>query len=123
ETMSPMDFLDFRDLLRSECGFQSSQLKVLEAKLRLKLLHRYGQEHYISQLRKEHIDVIEKAGSEECLLELVNAWLERMPLAPPFVKEERQSFWSDYRTRDENSLADAEKDNLKTFDEVLLEEV
>ena len=123
ETMTPMDFLDFRDLLRPASGFQSWQFKELEAKLGLKLQHRYGQEHYISQLRKEHIDVIKKAESEKSLLELVNAWLERMPLAPPFVKEERQSFWIDYRTRYENSLADAEKDNLKAFDEVLLEEV
>ena len=36
ETMTPMDFLDFRDLLRPASGFQSWQFKTLEAKLGLK---------------------------------------------------------------------------------------
>ena len=33
ETMTPMDFLDFRDMLRPASGFQSWQFKELEAKL------------------------------------------------------------------------------------------
>ena len=37
ETMMPMDFLDFRDMLRPASGFQSYQFKVLEAKLGLNL--------------------------------------------------------------------------------------
>jgi tryptophan 2,3-dioxygenase len=36
ETMTPMDFLDFRDMLRPASGFQSWQFKQLEAKLGLK---------------------------------------------------------------------------------------
>lgn len=121
ETMTPMDFLDFRDMLRPASGFQSWQFKLLEAKLGLKFQQRYGQEYYILQLRKEHIDVIRKAESEKSLLELVNAWLERMPLAPSLVKEEKQSFWNDYRSRYENSLAEAEKDNFAAFDEMFFE--
>ena len=35
ETMTPMDFLDFRDMLRPASGFQSWQFKLLEAKLGL----------------------------------------------------------------------------------------
>ncbi|HVE60407.1 MAG TPA: tryptophan 2,3-dioxygenase family protein, partial [Chitinophagaceae bacterium] len=31
ETMTPMDFLDFRDMLRPASGFQSWQFKLLEA--------------------------------------------------------------------------------------------
>jgi tryptophan 2,3-dioxygenase len=118
ETMTPMDFLDFRDMLRPASGFQSWQFKELEAKLGLKFQHRHGQEHYTSQLRKEHIDVIKKAELEKSLLELVNVWLERMPLAPSFMPEEKQSFWTDYRKRYENSLADVEKNNLAAFDEI-----
>jgi len=118
ETMTPMDFLDFRDILRPASGFQSWQFKQLEAKLGLKFQHRYGQGYYVSQLRKEHIDVIRKAESEKSLLELVNGWLERMPLAPSFLEEEKQSFWNDYRSRYENSLADVEKENLAAFDHV-----
>ncbi len=52
ETMTPMDFLDFRDKLRPASGFQSWQFKVLEAKLGLKYEHRYGQEYYLSQLAR-----------------------------------------------------------------------
>src|SRR5205814_8783513 len=80
--------------------------------------HRHGQEYYVSQLRKEHIDVIRNAESEKSFLELVNNWLERMPLAPAFAEAEKQSFWNDYRTRYQNSLVDAEKENLATFDQI-----
>ncbi|HEV8284074.1 MAG TPA: tryptophan 2,3-dioxygenase family protein [Chitinophagaceae bacterium] len=120
ETMTPMDFLDFRDMLRPASGFQSWQFKELEAKLGLKFQHRYGQEYYISQLRQKHIDVIKKAESGKSLLELVNAWLERMPLAPSFTKE-KDSFWIIYRERYEQSLHEAEKNNLQAFDEIFFE--
>ncbi len=121
ETMTPMDFLDFRDMLRPASGFQSWQFKELEAKLGLKFEHRYGQEYYISKLRPEQINIIQKAESEKSLLELVNDWLERMPLAPSFNEEEKESFWIDYRKCYENSLADVEKDNLTALDEVFFE--
>jgi len=124
ETMTPMDFLDFRDMLRPASGFQSWQFKELEARLGLKFQHRYGQEYYTSQLRKEHIDLIKKAEAESSLLELVNAWLERMPLAPswpPQKGEEEKSFWVDYRNRYEKSLDEAEKNNLASFDEVFMQ--
>ena len=45
ETMTPMDFLDFRDLLRPASGFQSLQFKLLEAKLGLKFEYRHGKEY------------------------------------------------------------------------------
>jgi tryptophan 2,3-dioxygenase len=118
ETMTPMDFLDFRDMLRPASGFQSWQFKELEAKLGLKFEHRYGQEYYISKLRPEQVNIIQKAESEKSLLELVNDWLERMPLAPSYNEEEKESFWIDYRKRYDNSLADVEKDNLTALDEV-----
>jgi tryptophan 2,3-dioxygenase len=121
ETMTPMDFLDFRDVLRPASGFQSWQFKELEAKLGLKFQHRHGQEYYTSQLRKEHIDVIKKAESEKSLLELVNAWLERMPLAPT-LEQGKSSFWNDYRDRYKNSLAEAEKNNLSAFDETFFDQ-
>ena len=43
ETMTPMDFLDFRDMLRPASGFQSWQFKLVEAKLGLKYQQRHGQ--------------------------------------------------------------------------------
>ena len=36
ETMTPLDFLDFRNLLRPASGFQSIQFKIVEASLGLR---------------------------------------------------------------------------------------
>jgi tryptophan 2,3-dioxygenase len=120
ETMTPMDFLDFRDMLRPASGFQSWQFKELEAKLGLKFEHRHGQEYYTSVLRNEHTAIIKKAEAQKSLLQLVNAWLERMPLAPP-VSDDKNSFWQQYRTLYSNSLAEGEKDNLTAFNEFFLQ--
>lgn len=115
ETMTPMDFLDFRDKLRPASGFQSWQFKVLEARLGLKYEHRFGQQYYLSQLRQPEIDLIRTAEKEPTLLELVNGWLERMPF---FSSEGAAAFWTDYRLRYQQSLADGEKANLQLFDAV-----
>ena len=117
ETMTPMDFLDFRDMLRPASGFQSWQFKQLEAKLGLKFDNRHGKEYYTAQLRKEHVDVIKSAEGNRSLLELINSWLERMPLAPP-LSDDPNSFWQIYKKNYEGSLADAEKANLSALDEV-----
>ena len=117
ETMTPMDFLDFRDMLRPASGFQSWQFKQLEAKLGLKFDNRHGKEYYTAQLRKEHVDVIKSAEGNKSLLELINSWLERMPLAPP-LSDDPNSFWQIYKKSYEGSLADAEKANLSALDEV-----
>lgn len=135
ETMTPMDFLDFRDMLRPASGFQSWQFKELEAKLGLKFQHRHGQEYYVSQLRQEHIDRIKNTEKQKSLLELVNAWLERMPffkeeenwknasfpLSSPDVKNSTHPFWIEYRKRYNESLDDAEKGNLEAFDQTFLQ--
>jgi tryptophan 2,3-dioxygenase len=136
ETMTPMDFLDFRDMLRPASGFQSWQFKELEAKLGLKFDHRHGKEYYTAQLKKEHVDVIKKAEGDRSLLDLLNSWLERMPF---FNEEENwknfivtpspsgkagmgplHPFWSEYRYQYQNSLAEAEKNNLAAFDEMFI---
>lgn len=130
ETMTPMDFLDFRDLLRPASGFQSWQFKITEAKLGLKFQHRHGQEYYISQLRKEHVDMIKQIESQPTLLELVNAWLERMPFFEenniwdgfPVPDGKVHSYWRIYRELYEKSLVEGEKQNIQWFDKVFLSE-
>ena len=117
ETMTPMDFLDFRDMLRPASGFQSWQFKQLEAKLGLKFENRHGKEYYTSQLRKEHVDIIKSSETGNSLLDLINAWLERMPLAPP-LSDDPNSFWQIYRKSYEGSLADLEKGNLEALEEI-----
>lgn len=113
ETMTPMDFLDFRDMLRPASGFQSWQFKILEAKLGLKYQQRFGQEYYISQLRPAQVALIKQVEQERSLIELLNDWLERMP----FV-DEIKNFWSDYRQLYISSLASAEADNQAFFNAV-----
>jgi tryptophan 2,3-dioxygenase len=108
ETMTPMDFLDFRDMLRPASGFQSYQFKIIEAKLGLKFEQRHGQNYYTSQLNQKDIDSIKAAENGKSVLELVNAWLERMP----FITNE---FWNNYQQVYVNSLADAEKNNAGFF--------
>jgi tryptophan 2,3-dioxygenase len=120
ETMTPMDFLDFRDMLRPASGFQSWQFKQLEAKLGLKFDNRHGKEYYTAQLRKEHVDVIKSAEENKSLLELINSWLERMPLSPT-LSEDPNSFWQIYRKSYNGSLAEAEKGNLEALDEVFFD--
>lgn len=83
ETMTPLDFLDFRDLLRPASGFQSTQFKTLEARLGLRMEDRFGKEYYTSQLRPEHKAGIEALESMPSLFDLVKGWLERMPFLDP----------------------------------------
>jgi tryptophan 2,3-dioxygenase len=130
ETMTPMDFLDFRDMLRPASGFQSWQFKLLEAKLGLKFEYRHGKEYYTAQLRQEHIDLIKKAEGEHSFLQLVNDWLERMPFFDEHdawegytagSPDDRHPFWAEYKARYSHSLAEAEKNNLDAFDEVFFQ--
>ena len=92
ETMTPMDFLDFRDMLRPASGFQSWQFKIIEAKLGLKFDQRHGQSYYTSQLKQPDIDIIKNAEESATVLKLINNWLERMP----FFKEDK--LWANYET-------------------------
>lgn len=130
ETMTPMDFLDFRDMLRPASGFQSWQFKLLEARLGLKYEHRYAQQYYVSQLRQPEIDIIKQAEKDSSLLELVNKWLERMPFfrlpadgpipgaSSASPQDHGIAFWAGYRQRYLESLADNEKANLPLFDRI-----
>ena len=135
ETMTPMDFLDFRDMLRPASGFQSWQFKQWEAKLGLKFDQRFGKAYYTSQLRPEHIELIKKSESENSLFELVNQWLERMPFfkekenwknfkmsGNPEVSENKDHpFWIEYKFRYKYSLAEAEKNNIESFDSIFFQ--
>ncbi len=133
ETMTPMDFLDFRDMLRPASGFQSWQFKIIEAKLGLQFPARHGQEHYISQLQPEQVDLIRAAEAEKSLIVLLNEWLERMPF---FEDPENwknmpragnkspdggaEDFWTRYREVYLGTLMEAEKGNQAAFDQVFL---
>lgn len=115
ETMTPMDFLDFRDMLRPASGFQSWQFKIIEAKLGLKYEKRYGQEYYLSQLQQTEIDIIKDAEDGSSVIELVNNWLERMPFAEDAKYWGEKNYWDLYESSFFNSLAEGEKNNLDAY--------
>lgn len=130
ETMTPMDFLDFRDFLRPASGFQSWQFKIAEAKLGLKYQERHGQQYYISQLRDEQVKMIREVESSKTLLELVNEWLERFPIFDDNSnwKSYKQSaapihgvhpFWADYQHIYELGLDEGEKQNATGLKELI----
>lgn len=124
ETMTPLDFLDFRDLLRPASGFQSIQFKILEATLGLPYQQRHGQNYYLSQLNQGDIDRVKKAESQESLLVLINRWLERMPFAKDSYWQEAAGvdFWRQYREAYAGNLSEVEMQNLKGFDALLMDD-
>jgi len=126
ETMTPLDFLDFRDLLRPASGFQSIQFKMIEASLGLQFNKRHGQNYYLSQLTPEDVERVKQAEAEESLLVLINRWLERMPFlrGGSYWKEMNSDkpFWQQYRAAYDSSLQDVEKTNLNTFDLLLMKD-
>ncbi|NJN79772.1 MAG: hypothetical protein HC797_04470 [Anaerolineales bacterium] len=126
ETMTPMDFLEFRNLLQPSSGFQSLQFRIIEAKLGLKLEQRYKADYYkntrpggFSRQDYESISHVEK---EATLKELIVEWAERTPffdeslwkeyqnLHP--VENDNQKFWSDYKKIYAGSLSNAERGRL-----------
>ncbi len=130
ETMTPLDFLDFRDQLRPASGFQSFQFKSLEAMMGLKFSDRHGKDFYQQHLRPEHIALIAKIEAQPSLMELLNKWLERMP----FFNEEYwpqtherhwqqitgHPFWQEYIKAYRATLNDQDDAGLKSFTASLL---
>jgi tryptophan 2,3-dioxygenase len=123
ETMTPLDFLDFRDLLRPASGFQSIQFKELEARLGLKMDERFGKQYYTSQLKPDDKNYVQGIENQPTLIELINSWLERMPFFEERFWNEaaddsgRPYFWSQMRKIYQDSLSEGEQGNLKLWDQ------
>jgi len=122
ETMTPLDFLDFRDLLKPASGFQSIQFKMIEALLGLHFEKRQGKQYYISQLTPQDVERVKQVESEQSLLVLINKWLERMPYAKsrPYWMDNGQEFWQSYREALKQSLSEGEMSNLTAFDALFM---
>jgi tryptophan 2,3-dioxygenase len=131
DTMTPMDFLDFRDLLTPASGFQSYQFRLLETKLGLKMEQRFEQKYYQKQLREEHIQGIEESEQELSFFELLDAWLSRMPFwdvnkywadfqIPQDAKTDLHPFWASYRHGFQAGLkgSEIEEISMKAFDDM-----
>jgi tryptophan 2,3-dioxygenase len=90
ETMTPLDFLDFRDYLIPASGFQSRQFREIE--LRLGLSHHLSDFNF-GRFIPEDRAYLERVAEEKSLFEWVDAWLARTP----FLESESFSFWNSYR--------------------------
>lgn len=81
ETMTPLDFLDFRSYLFPASGFQSFQFRAMECLLGLpeeQRLTYYGQK-YSSVFDEEKQKTLDDIYAKGTLLNKVNNWLERTP--------------------------------------------
>jgi tryptophan 2,3-dioxygenase len=136
ETMTPLDFLEFRELLHGASGFQSKQFRKIEASLGLQTESRFRPEYYkhtqFGGFNEKDFAEITEFEDKPSLLQLVENWLERMPF---FEKEfwldwegapeestpsEYAPFWTRYRLLYEQSLSerDEKADLLGKFDDI-----
>jgi len=112
ETMTPLDFLEFRNLLTPSSGFQSLQFRIVESLLGLGMQNRYKTEYYSRTneggFEPKDLEQLQKAESEPNLLFLINQWLERMP----FFDE---LYWKEFKGTAEKRMSIFSGMNTATF--------
>ena len=103
ETMTPLDFLDFRDDLIPASGLQSVQFRLIENKMGMRRGDRLqlNDAPYTSRLSKEDAARVEAAEKEPSLFDLIEGWLERTP----FLNFGDFDFWREYRRAVDAMLA------------------
>ncbi|MES2005723.1 MAG: tryptophan 2,3-dioxygenase family protein [Bacteroidota bacterium] len=135
DSMTPLDFLEFRNLLTPSSGFQSKQFRLIEATLGLQIDKRHHKEYYKRTneggFTKEDYQRITDTEEQQTLLQLVNDWLERMPFfTEAYWKEYLSSapdslshhpFWNDYRHIYNTGLTEREQNKINDFDYVFFE--
>jgi len=91
ETLTPQDFLAFRDKLSPASGFQSFQMRIMEILMGLDESKRirYGKVDSLDHIRAHSVSSpagrfawaqIEKVQQEASILEVMNDWLYRTPI-------------------------------------------
>jgi tryptophan 2,3-dioxygenase len=95
ETMTPMDFLDFRDLLIPASGFQSVQFRKIENLMGLQRDKRlsFGNQSYLARVNDKDRASLEESEKTTPLFDRIQSWLERTP----FLSWGDYSFWSEYK--------------------------
>lgn len=108
ETMTPLDFMAFRDYLCPASGFQSLQFRLLENKLGVKQEHRvkYNQNYTrVFGRDPKAIEAIKRSEEEPSLSCLVQKWLARTP----GLETHNFDFWEKYKRSVENLLDEQEQ--------------
>jgi tryptophan 2,3-dioxygenase len=128
ETMTPLDFLDFRMFLVPASGFQSVQFRLIENKFGLAATTRLKVEghSYAATLREDHADLVGVSEETPSLFDCIERWLTRTP----FLATDSFDFVARFRdaadalhaieraeiTTRANIDAKARKKQLKTFE-------
>lgn len=94
ETMTSVDFMEFRDFLVPASGFQSLQFRLIEATLGIKAEHRMEieKQFFNSRLKDDDRKLLADTEKNISILELLEAWLSRMP----FSEFDGFDFWGSY---------------------------
>ena len=135
DTMTPLDFLEFRNLLIPASGFQSVQFRLIEARLGLQMDNRYNKDYYKRTneggFDRADFNKINDTESATNLLSLINDWLARMPFFENDLWENYENqfpdenklhpFWSDYRHIYKSSLNEKEANKINDFDLIFIE--
>jgi tryptophan 2,3-dioxygenase len=136
DTMTPLDFLEFRNLLTPASGFQSVQFRLLESRLGLEMKSRYQRDYYKRTneggFDKDDYEKINEIETHTTLLQLISNWLERIPFFEiEFWKNYTSQFpvigghhpfWNDYRQIYKNGLTEKEATKINDFDKIFFEE-
>ncbi len=95
ETMTPLDFLEFRNYLIPASGFQSAQFRMIENRIGVRPEDRVrlAGAPYTTALDETDREAVEEAEAGASLFELVDQWLSRTP----FLDEGGFHFWEEYR--------------------------
>jgi len=127
ETMTPMDFLEFRKSLNPASGFQSRQFRLIEALMGLMPQARYKSTESVD---KGHSDYYKKVGAEaggfndadrkeiddmESTLSLrvgLIAWLDRFAESFGLNDSKYDEMWENYRAEYKTSLPEQDQETL-----------
>src|SRR5690625_2033397 len=115
ETMTPLDFLDFRDALVPASGFQSVQFRLIENRLGLNPQRRlmiHGAP-YTAVLSEKHAAQLSGTEDAPTVHGGVDRWLSRTP----FLRFGQFDFWAAYARAVEEMLAGERRaiENLETL--------
>lgn len=134
DTMTPLDFLEFRNLLTPASGFQSVQFRLIEARLGLEMEKRHQTEYYKRTnqggFSQPDYQVINQTEQKLTLIQLINRWLERTPFfeneywtsyRSKFPTSDAHPFWNDYRFIYHQGLTEKESNKIIDFDYTFFE--
>lgn len=107
ETMTPQEFLDFRDYLFPASGFQSWQFRLIEMKIGVRPEQRLNS-RWIRNVSEEHQKILRHVQLEPSLFDYVERWLRNIP----FREFRGYNFQRSYQGA-VKAMFDAERKNIE----------